>query len=344
MSDAVHLLLVRAGGAPWALPMASVEETLALSDHPARRLPSGRILNFRGDLLELRDVAEALGRGPGAPAADAVVAWAGGRRRAFAVEGLLGQDRYERHPVPALASGPLASGLVLHDGEPVAILEPGALVGAWRVGVDPFGVPAATLSELAEAVTAAASVRAEGTGAAGARLRTARLLSPGHAADSAGAPATGARVLALALAHRTGRLLVALPDDPPEPAGGEEALRARLEPVAAAVLDAVAERTGVRLDPGRAEVEAGLLGRQLEPVLAARDQPDAPVLLLRGELPGAAGDPAQALSVVLAPSPAKAAVIQDALTTGKPAAARARARAATAKARAKPAPRRRPTG
>ena len=96
MSEPVHILVVRAGGLPWALPMASVEQTFDLRSQVARRVGAVDVVRFRGTVLELVNLAERLGQDPGTPAA-AVVVWAAGRRRAFAVDELVG-------PAPARAT------------------------------------------------------------------------------------------------------------------------------------------------------------------------------------------------------------------------------------------------
>ena len=60
--------------------------------------------------------------------------WASGRRRAFAVEELVGQLVVDQLDLPALATGDFASGVVLQEDEVIPILEPGAIAGAWSVG------------------------------------------------------------------------------------------------------------------------------------------------------------------------------------------------------------------
>ena len=84
MSDQVHLLAVRAGSLPWALPMAAVEQTFDLRAHKSRRVGRMRVVCFRGQVLELVNLAERLDLS-GGDAGSAVIVWASGRRRAFAV-------------------------------------------------------------------------------------------------------------------------------------------------------------------------------------------------------------------------------------------------------------------
>ena len=98
MPDQVHLLVVRAGGLAWALPMASVEQTFDLREHAPHRAGNAEVVRFRGQILELVNLAQRLWLEGDEPSA-AVVVWASGRRRAFAVEQLVGQlqDRTARH-------------------------------------------------------------------------------------------------------------------------------------------------------------------------------------------------------------------------------------------------------
>ena len=48
-----------------------------------------------------------------------MIVWAGGRRRAFAVDELVGQMWLEPVEVPAVADGPYVSGIVVTDGDEV---------------------------------------------------------------------------------------------------------------------------------------------------------------------------------------------------------------------------------
>jgi chemotaxis protein histidine kinase CheA len=133
MADPVHLLVVRAGGVAWGLPMAAVEQTFDLRDHEAHRVGTAEVVCFRGQVLELVNLADRLGVNDERRTA-AMVVWASGRRRAFAVQELVGQLHVARLEMPGLAGGDFASGVVLHDGDVIPILEPGAIAGAWSVG------------------------------------------------------------------------------------------------------------------------------------------------------------------------------------------------------------------
>src|SRR5262249_34889623 len=87
---------------------------------------------FRGQVLDLIGLADRLDLSHEEPSM-AVVVWAAGRRRAFAVEELVGQLMLERLDIPGIAVGNFASGVVLHEDEVIPILEPGAVAGAWSV-------------------------------------------------------------------------------------------------------------------------------------------------------------------------------------------------------------------
>jgi chemotaxis protein histidine kinase CheA len=62
MSDPVHVLVVRAAGLPWALPMDSVEQTFGMRGRRIHDVAGVPLLIFRGQSLELLDLASALGQ------------------------------------------------------------------------------------------------------------------------------------------------------------------------------------------------------------------------------------------------------------------------------------------
>jgi hypothetical protein len=140
MSEPVHVLVVRAAGLPWALPMGSVQQTFAFGAHRVHDVAGSRVVVFRGDALEVVGLAERLGFPP-AELRAGVVLWAGGQRRVFAVDELMGQLMLERCDVPSAAQGAQTSGVVLGaDGEIIPVLEPGVIAGAWSpAGPASFG-------------------------------------------------------------------------------------------------------------------------------------------------------------------------------------------------------------
>ena len=62
MSDHVHVLVVRAAGLSWALPMDNVEQTFAMRGRRIHDVAGVPLLIFRGQSLEVLDLASALGQ------------------------------------------------------------------------------------------------------------------------------------------------------------------------------------------------------------------------------------------------------------------------------------------
>jgi len=94
------VLVVRSAGQQWGLPMEFVEETFDLSAHRVHRVGTTPTVVFRGRVLEVVELDEALGMAGGDASAAAVIAWAGGRRRAFGVDELVGQMEVDRTELP----------------------------------------------------------------------------------------------------------------------------------------------------------------------------------------------------------------------------------------------------
>ena len=118
MTDRVHVLVVQSAGQQWGLPMEFVEETFDLAGQRLHLVGSTPTVVFRDRVLEVIQLDEALGM-PGAGAAgSAVIAWAGGRRRAFGVDELVGQMDVDRTDLPSMVRTPAASGAaILPDGD-----------------------------------------------------------------------------------------------------------------------------------------------------------------------------------------------------------------------------------
>jgi two-component system chemotaxis sensor kinase CheA len=130
MAETVHVLVVRSGGQQWGLPMEFVEEAFDLQRHRLHQVGTTPTVVFRGRVLGVVHLDRALGMDRGEQAAAAVIAWAGGRRRAFGVDGLVGQMEVERTDLPPLVRTPSASGAaILPDGDVVPILDLGVVAG-----------------------------------------------------------------------------------------------------------------------------------------------------------------------------------------------------------------------
>ena len=89
MSEPVQVLVVRAGGLSWALPMTSVEQAFHLKDYEVRHVGDVRVVRFRDEVLELVNLADRLGLESGEQPS-AVVVWGSGRRFALTVDELTG--------------------------------------------------------------------------------------------------------------------------------------------------------------------------------------------------------------------------------------------------------------
>jgi hypothetical protein len=141
MSESIHVLVVRAAGLSWALPMGRVEQTFAFRDRRVHNLAGAEVVVFRGDALQVVRIAAPLGFAGDGPLVAGVVVWAGARRRVVDVDELVGQLVLERQDVPSAAHGGHTSGVVvLGSGEVVPVLEPEVIAGAWSpAGAGAFG-------------------------------------------------------------------------------------------------------------------------------------------------------------------------------------------------------------
>src|SRR3712207_562629 len=147
MTDPVHVLVVRSAGQQWGLPMEFVEETFDLASHRVHQVGTTPTVVFRGRVLEVIELDEALGMPTGEPSAAAAIAWAGGRRRAFGVDELVGQMEVDRTALPPIVRTPSASGAaIMPDGDVIAVLDLGVVAGAWEPDREEHG----QLSEMQE--------------------------------------------------------------------------------------------------------------------------------------------------------------------------------------------------
>jgi chemotaxis protein CheC len=300
MPDQVLLLVVRAGGLPWALPMTAVEQTFSLREHAAHRIGNADFVCFREHVLELVNLADRLHLSCGQPSA-AVVVWASGRRRAFAVEELVGQLLVDRLEMPDLATGDFASGVVLHDEEVIPILEPGAISGAWSVG----GSATLGFNELQE--SALREIANIGSGHAATALSQllgrpveigyseALLTVLAEAIDRIGAPMSRSALVDTPIQADGGTVLLVFPDDTGEQLCqllgtslteeiGLTALQEVGNILATSYLNAIVEMTGMKLEPEPPTVEVDLLGQLLSQSAASSGSPTDPTVLMRSQL------------------------------------------------------------
>jgi chemotaxis protein CheC len=297
MSNSIHVLVVRAQGLLWALPMDSVEQTLAFADRRVHDVAGTPVLVFRGDALEVIDIAARLGFGAGGERVACVVVWAGGRRRVFAVDELIGQMVLEREVVPQAAEAEHMSSLVLMEsGEVVPVLEPGVIAGAWT----PAGAGAFGFSELQR--SALLEIANIGSGNAATALSQllgkpveigyaeALLATLAEAADKIGAAASPSAVVDTPVANDGGKVLLLFPDGAGEQLCelfgtrlddemGRSALREVGNILASSYLNAVVEMTGMTLDPEPPTIEVDLLGSLVQRSLQGARAEDPTVLM-----------------------------------------------------------------
>jgi chemotaxis protein CheC len=301
MPDPVLLLVVRAGGLAWALPMEAVEQTFDLRSHAAHRVGNAEVVCFRGRILELVNLADRLHLSDEKPSSAAVVVWASGRRRAFAVEELVGQLLVDRLDVPGLATGDFASGVVFHDEEVIPILEPGAIAGAWSVG----DTARLGFNELQQ--SALREIANIGSGHAATALSQllgrpveiayseALLTVLAEAIDRIGAPMSRSALVDTPIKGDGGTVLLVFPDDSGEQLCqllgtsltdemGRTALQEVGNILATSYLNAIVKMTGMELEPEPPTVEIDLLGQLLSQSGASGGSPTDPTVLMRSQL------------------------------------------------------------
>jgi chemotaxis signal transduction protein len=128
-------LLVVLGGERYAVPVDVVLEVVRvgrLTAVPAAPRAVLGVVNLRGEVLPVLDVAGLVGLAPAAPDRSIVVVEHAGRRAGLAVEALL-----DVAPLPAVldeAEGPCLLGSALVDGSLVGVLDVGALFDAVQCG------------------------------------------------------------------------------------------------------------------------------------------------------------------------------------------------------------------
>jgi chemotaxis protein CheC len=309
MSDLAHLLVVRAAGLLFGLPMAAVEQTFDLGSLRIHQVGAERCVVHRGRVLDVVDLAGVLGYGE-EPRAAGVIVWAAGRRRVFAVDEPIGQVMCERAAVPAMARGPETSGIVvLESGEAVPIVEPGAVVGAWSVGdAEALGFSDLQRSALAEianigsahAATALSSLlgRTVEIGYAEALLTVL-----GEAIDRIGAPMERSALVSTPVAEDGGAVLLVFPDQSAQQlcellgtslddSMGRSALQEIGNILATSYLNAIVELTGMELEPEPPTVEVDLLGELIAQSGASSGAPADPTVLMRSRLTIEASDAA----------------------------------------------------
>jgi chemotaxis protein CheC len=301
VSEPIHVLVVRAGGLAWALPMASVEQAFNLADHEVRNVGDMRVVRYRDEVLELIDLAEKLNLESHDPPS-AVVTWTSGRRFAITVDELVNQITTEPFDIPRLAKGDYTDGVVYHEDEVVPVLLPGALTGIWEPA---DGEPAYRFSDMQQ--SALAEIANIGSGHAATALSgllgrpvdvgysAAILTVLGRAIDEVGAPMNRSALVDTPIHGDQGNVLLVFPEDSAEELCGllgtsmedEWGLSALQEVgniLSASYLNAIVEMTGLALEPDPPKVEVDLLGQMIASSGAAGGNPSDPTVLMRSYL------------------------------------------------------------
>ena len=308
MSESIHVLIVRAAGLSWALPMGSVEQTLAFGDRQVHNVAGAPVVVFRDDALEVVRIGARLGFARRRAARRGVVVWAGGaqaglrRRRAGRPDGARAPGRARRRRAASTRAGVV----ILGSGEIVPVLEPGVIAGAWS----PAGEGAFGFSELQR--SALLEIANIGSGNAATALSQllgkpveityaeALLATLAEAADKIGAAAAPSAVVDTPVADDGGKVLLLFPDGAGEQLCelfgtrlddemGRSALREVGNILASSYLNAVVEMTGMELEPQPPTIEVDLLGSLVSRSLAGI-RADDPTVLMRSVMSVEASD------------------------------------------------------
>ncbi len=298
MSDQVHVLVVRAAGASWALPMDRVEQAFSLRGRRIHNVAGVPLLIFRGQSLEVLELASALGQPADGAQDAAVIVWAGGRRQAFGVQELAGQLVLDRSPLPAFVRSRFCSGAVLDRDEIIPVLEPGVVAGAWdSEGDRSFGFTAIQQSALLEIANIgsgnAATALSQMLGKpVEVHYAEALLATLAEAADRAGASASLSAVVDTPVAGDGGKVLLLFPDGAGDQLCelfgtslrdemGRSTLREVGNILASSYLNAIVEMTGMALEPEPPTIEIDLLGNLVQKGLAGIARPTDATVLMR---------------------------------------------------------------
>lgn len=295
-----QLLVIRAASRSWALPVANVEQVFELGSCQVHNVGETKVVEFRGQTLELINLAQHLGLEAGEPQA-AVAIWAAGRPLALAVDELVDQVTTARVAMPTLARGALSRDLIVHEDELIPVIEPSALITGSEDALDVLrGFTEMQQSALIEVANI-------GSGHAATALSTmlgrpvdvgfskATLTALAQAVDEAG-PAMGRSALVITPLHDgNGQMLLILPEDTAEELCqllgttmsdpvGLTALQEVGNILSSSYMNAIVELTGLELEPDPPSVNVDLLGRLLNSSGVADTDPTDPTVLMRSYL------------------------------------------------------------
>ncbi len=282
MADRIHVLLIRAAGYLWALPMGNVEETFDMTERRVHVVGATRCIVFRGNVVELHCLAEAMGMQASESDHDAaLIVWAGGRRRAFAVEALVGQLEVELTELPPLTRNRFCErAALLEAGDVVPLLDPSAVVGVERGGTSMiFDLDEMQRSALGEVANIGSGNAATSLGQLLGRevditCPSVELVSAAAAADAIGrptetwvcvkTPVMGGGAVLLLFPHEAASRFAELLGTSIREEMGLSALREVGNILTASYLTAIGQFTGRDMEPSTPDVTLGMLGRILE--------------------------------------------------------------------------------
>jgi chemotaxis protein CheC len=230
--------------------MSSVEQAFNVQDHEVRHVGEIRVVRFRGEVLELVELAGKLGLESADPPA-AVVVWGSGRRFAVLVDELLDQISAEQVEMPRLATGEFTDGAVYHDDQVVPILNVGALSGAYDTA---GGETQHEFTEMQQSALGDTPIM----GDQGSVL----LVFPGDTAEQL------CQMLGTTMADEIGLT----------------ALQEVGNILSTSYLNAIVEMTGFALEPEPPRVEVDLLGQLIAQSAASGGNPHDPTVLMRSYL------------------------------------------------------------
>jgi chemotaxis protein CheC len=300
-SEPVHVLLVKAGGLAWALPMTAVEQAFHLKDNDVRNVGDMRVVRFRDEVLPVVDLTKRLGLESQGEPPSAVVMWGAGKRFALMVDALVNQVSAEQMDLPRLAHGEFTDGAVYHEEQVVPILRPGALSGVFETADDdPSEFTEMQQSALAEIANIGSGHAATALSAligrpveVGYAMATLTVLA--RAIDELGEPMNRSALVDTPIAGDQGNMLLVFPADAAEQlcqmlgtSMADELGRTALQEVgnilSASYLNALVEMTGIPLVVEPPRVQVDLLGRMISQTSAGAGNPADPTVMMRSYL------------------------------------------------------------
>jgi chemotaxis protein CheC len=302
VSEPVHLLVVKAGGLWWALPMPSIEQAFHLKDTEIRNVGDVKVVRFRDEVLELVDLSERLGLDAAAEKPSAVVTWGAGKRFALLVDELVNQISAERLEIPRMAHGEFTDGAVYYEEEIVPILRPGALSGVYETADEeqPYEFTDMQQSALAEIANIGS-----GHAATALSMLVSRPVDVGYskavltvlarALDELGEPMNRSALVDTPIMGEQGNMLLVFPEEAAEQlcellgtSLAEEMGRTALQEVgnilSASYLNAIVEMTGIPLEVEPPRVAVDQLGRMISHSTATVGHANDPTVLMRSYL------------------------------------------------------------